>query len=48
MISIFLLVKITLAMMDPKNFLVFQPIFQTFTIPIVLADAIVKWESKGL
>ena len=31
-----------------ENFLIFQPVFHTFTIPAGLADAIVELEAKGL
>ena len=32
----------------PQNFLLFQPILNTFTMHTVLAETIVAWESKAL
>ena len=30
-----------------QNFLIFQPILNTFTMPAGLTETIVAWESKG-
>ena len=47
LIQFFVLVKITLAMMDHKSYQTFQPIFKTFVMPAGLQKAIVAWEPKG-
>ena len=31
-----------------QKFLIFQPTFKTFEMPVGLTDIIVEWESKGL
>ena len=45
LIKVFLLVKVTLSMMDHENFLIFQPTLNTFTVPAGVTETIVAWES---
>ena len=39
--QVFLLAKVTLAMMDCKNFLIVQPIYKNFKIPASLTGKVV-------
>ena len=44
----FLIGKSYFSIEGSQNFLIFQPILNTFTMPIGLTETIVTWESKGL